>query len=208
MEFRRKYKKRETLRTIAKNRIITEELKKKISESKKKYNSSDYGKNSVKYRYYQNEVNVSNEKEKIISLLEKSKNENLTSAESEFLSEFWEKCKKERQEKRKLARKKEKYIFTKEHKKHLSDSRLGKKASLETKEKMSKMRKGRGNSRYIPNKIDMLDLNGNTIKHFNDCIEAVEFIKENINPKANSSEIFIACRTNRIRYNYKWKMIN
>lgn len=201
-------KKREALRAIAKNRIITEELKKKISESKKKYNSSDYGKNSVKYRYYQNEVNVSNEKEKIISLLEKSKNENLTSAESEFLSEFWGKCKKERQEKRKLARKKEKYIFTKEHKKHLSDSRLGKKASLETKEKMSKMRKGRGNSRYIPNKIDMLDLNGNTIKHFNDCIEAVEFIKENINPKANSSEIFIACRTNRIRYNYKWKMIN
>ncbi len=103
--------------------------------------------------------------------------------------------------------KKEKYIFTEEHKKHLSESKRGKKATLETREKMSKMRSGRGNPRYIPNDIEMLDLDGNIIKHFNDCIEAVEFLKNNVNPKANGREIFVACRTGKIRYNYKWKMI-
>lgn len=199
--------KREKLRNIVKNRIVTEEIRKKISDAKKKYNSSDYGRNSIKYRHYLKEVNESTEKEKIITLLEKSKNEKLTDIESNFLFEFWDKCKKERIKERKLARKKEKYIFTEEHKKHLSESKRGKKATLETREKMSKMRSGRGNPRYIPNDIEMLDLDGNIIKHFNDCIEAVEFLKNNVNPKANGREIFVACRTGKIRYNYKWKMI-
>lgn len=201
--------KREKIKNAAKKRIITEEIKKKISNGLKKYHSSDYGKNINKYKYYTNEINNSSYKEKINNLIEKSKKENLSNEENVFLSNFWEKCKNERLKKRLLLKKslKEKYIFTDAHKKHLSEAKKGKKLSTQTKEKMAQTKAGRKNPRYIPNKIQMLNINEELIKTFNDCIEAVEFVRINVNPKANGREIFVACRENKIRYNHKWKMI-
>ena len=201
--------KREKLRVAGKNKIITDDFRKKISERRKEFNSSDYGKNINRYRYYISEVNSSENKEKINELIEKSKKEGLLKEENEFLFNFWNFCKKERLKKRLSLKKvlKEKYIFTEEHKKHLSESKKGKKLSIKTKEKMSQNRIGRKNPRYIPNKIQMLDINEKIIKVFSDCIEAVDFVKNNINPKASSAEIFIACRKNKIRYNHKWKMV-
>lgn len=98
-------------------------------------------------------------------------------------------------------------IKTPEHCKKISESKKGKKLNEETKRKFSEQRKGRGNSRYISNKIEMYDLQMNLVKIFNDCIEAVEFIIDNINNKASTSEIFVACRTGKTRYKHKWKMI-
>ena len=201
--------KRQTLRKLGKNKIITDELRKKISDGRKKFNNSDYGKNINRYRYYTLEVENSEYKEKINYLIEKSKKEKLLKEENEFLSNFWDFCKKNRLKNRLSFKKslKEKYIFTEEHKKHLSDSKKGKKLSFQAKEKMSQSKTGRKNPRYIPNKIQMLNTNEDVIKTFNDCIEAVEFVRKNINEKATSTEIFIACRKNKIRYNHKWKMI-
>ena len=96
---------------------------------------------------------------------------------------------------------------TSEHCRKISESKKGKKLKDETKQKFSQQRRGRGNSRYIPNKIEMYDLQMNLLNIFNDGIEAVEFIINNINAKANTSEIFVACRTGKTRYKHKWKMI-
>ena len=98
-------------------------------------------------------------------------------------------------------------VKTLEHCKKISESKKGKKLDEETKQKFSEQRKGRGNSRYIPNRIEMYDLQMNLVKTFNDCIAAVEFIIDNINNKASTSEIFVACRTGKTRYKHKWKMV-
>ena len=111
-------------------------------------------------------------------------------------------------DKKELLRKnKEKYVMTDEHKKHISESKIGKKASEETKKKFSEMRSGRKNSNYCSNKIEMYDLNWVFIREFIDCIDACEYIKKNVNEKATTKEIFVACRTGKTRYNYKWKKV-
>lgn len=98
-------------------------------------------------------------------------------------------------------------IKTIEHCKKISDSKKGKKMKEETKQKMSEKKKGRNNSKYIPNKIEMYDLNMNLLHIFNDGIDALSYVKKNINNKANTSEIFVACRSGKTRYNHKWKML-
>ena len=47
----------------------------------------------------------------------------------------------------------------------------------------------------------------NLIHTFNDGIEALEYVIKNINSKASTSEIFVACRSGKTRYKHKWKMI-
>ena len=51
----------------------------------------------------------------------------------------------------------------------------------------------------------MYDENWVLQETFVDGISACEFIKEAINPKANTREIFVACRTGKTRYKHKWK---
>lgn len=97
---------------------------------------------------------------------------------------------------------------TEEHKEKLRLSRIGKKATLETRKKMSEKTKGQNNPKYVSGKIEMYDIEGNLLQTFNDGIEACAFIKENVNKKAISHEIFFACKTGRIRYGYKWKKID
>ena len=95
---------------------------------------------------------------------------------------------------------------SKEEIEHNRLAHIGLKASDETKKKMSEARSGRKNPRYIDNEIEMYDLEWNLMGVFSDAIEASDYIVRNVNKKANTSEIFIACRTGKTRYGHKWKM--
>ena len=85
-------------------------------------------------------------------------------------------------------------------------SHIGTKASDETRMKMSNQRQGRNNSRYISNEIEMYDTEWNFIRIFFDAIDAKDYIVSNVNEKATTNEIFVACRTGKTRYGHKWKM--
>lgn len=94
---------------------------------------------------------------------------------------------------------------SKEHCLKISMGRKGKKASEETRRKFSMQRCGRNNANYCNKKVNMYDENWVLQETFVDGISACEFIKEAINQKANTREIFVACRTGRTRYKHKWK---
>lgn len=190
---------------IMKNKPKTNETREKLSQIvKKRFSDKNYKlKNNLKY--YQKEINELDNSEEINNILNKN---TFSTDEYVLLNNFLLKFKQKRLEKRIESKKikKVKYIFTEEHKRKISESRKGKKASLETRKKYSEQRKGRNNSNYCNDTIYMLNPSTNEqIKEFYDCIEAVDFIRNNINSKATSSEIFIACRTGRIRYLHKWR---
>lgn len=95
---------------------------------------------------------------------------------------------------------------SKEEIEHNRLAHIGLKASDEAKKKMSEAHSGRKNPRYISNEIEMYDVEWNLIDVFSDAIDAKDFIVKNVNEKAKTEEIFIACRTGKTRYGHKWKM--
>ena len=202
-------KKREKLREIAKNRVISNETRKKISETRKKFTKTDLYFLKKHFLYYKQDIIDNNLLEYFNQCVLDATINNLKTCDKDFFDMFFSEIKKKRiREKRELLKiNKKKYIMTEEHKKHISEGKRGKKLSEEIKKKFSEMKKGRKNSNYCPNKIEMYDLNWNFIREFIDCIDACEYIKNNINKKATTKEIFVACRTGRTRYNYKWKKI-
>ena len=188
-----------------KNKPRPNETKEKLSQIvKKRFSDKNYKlKNNLKY-YKKDLEELYNFKE-ICDVLNK---DDYSNEEYDFLKEILLFLKAKRAEKRIEKKKKDKvkYIFTEEHKRKISESRKGTKASQETKLLFSKQRKGRNNSNYCNDTIFMIDpLSNEILKEFYDCIEATNFVKNNINPKARSSEIFQACRNGVIRYQHKWK---
>lgn len=190
---------------IMKNKGRTNETKEKISQiAKKRFSDKNYRlKNNLKY--YQKEIDELYHSKEIYNILNKDV---YSTEEYDFLREILDNFKKKRAEKRVENKKKEKvkYIFTEEHKRKISESRKGIKAKNETKILFSEQRKGRNNSNYCNDTIFMINpLTNEIVKEFYDCIEATNFVKNNINHKARGSEIFQACRKGVVRYQYKWK---
>lgn len=194
--------KRKSISEAMRNRIITNEIRKKISDGKIRYYNSQYGRNFTRYTHYVKEVSLSPDKDKIIDMLEKARYNLLSDDEMSFLTNFWDECKYNRKRNKK---EKTKYVFTEEHRNNLSKSKIGKKLTDSTKAKMSEKRKGRMNSRYRDDIIYMCDGNFVNIREFKDAIEARDYIVSTSNSKATTSEIFVACRTGKTRYGYKWK---
>lgn len=204
------YEQRKKMSELMSGRKVSNEMKDKLSKiSKKRFENKNFMLKHKLTSYYF-EINNHVEYDYIIKLLKK---DSYTNEEYIYLQNLLESFKIKREEIKKLLKVindkyKEKYVFTDEHKKNLSESKKGWKPEQWLREQWSKNRSGRGNSRYCNDTILMLDIKSNDIiKEFYDCIEAVEYVKENINEKANGGEIFVACRENRIRYNHKWKQI-
>ena len=199
---------RKKMSELMKNREISDEFKKKLSIlGKKRFENRDFKIKHLLISYYY-EINKSIYCEYINELLKKK---TFTDKEYFFLKELIEKFKNKRIEDKKISQAidkkyKEKYSFTEEHRRKISEARKGCTISEEVKEKMSKQKCGRNNSNYCNDTIFMLDaITNEIIKEFYDCIDAIEYVKENINKKATTKEIFVACRKNKIRYNHKWR---
>lgn len=105
----------------------------------------------------------------------------------------------------KKQKEKENIYLVKNIKKNISESKKGKKATEETKLKFSEQRRGRKNSNYSNDIIKMYDFEYNFLMEFKDCIEACEYVRNNINQKVRTSDIFAACKNGKTRYGYKWK---
>jgi len=202
-------KKRENIRLAQTNRIVSEETRKKISNTKKEKANTDVYFLTKYFLYYENEILEKGLLDFYNKCLEEAKNNSLSVEDRKFFEDFFQKTRKERERKRyyEKIKDKPKYVFTEEHKKHLSESKKGRKLSEGTKKKFSEMRRGRGNSNYCSDKIEMYDEKWNYITTFKDCIEACDYIKNTVNQKAKTSEIFVATRTGRTRFNHKWKRI-
>nr|MBP3680736.1 hypothetical protein [Clostridia bacterium] len=195
---------------LMKNKTMTDFSKEKLSKMAKKRFENKFFKIKHILTSYFYEINRSVYCDYINTLLNM---ETFSNEDYIFLQELIERFKIKRKEDKKISeaiskKYKDKYIFTNEHKKNLSNAKKGWKPTEKLKEKWSKQRSGRNNSHYCNDTILMLDAKtNNVIKEFYDCIEAIDYVKEHINLKAKSGEIFIACRENKIRYNHKWKQI-
>lgn len=200
-------KKREIIRKTMKERVHTEEERKKISETKKEYYKSDYGILKKYSLYYKEDLVDNNLYDFYNKCLEEAKSNTLLESNKDFFICFFKKIKKERRLKRYIESKKEnkKYVFTNEHKKRISESKKGKKASEEVKKKFSELRSGRKNPKYSDDIIKMYDLDFNFLIEFKDCIDACDYVKKYINDKARTSDIFTACKYNKTRYGYRWQ---
>lgn len=205
---------REKMSSIQKGRKMTNEQKEKLSKAKKIYFDKTILRINQKIKYYGDDFLQDENFEKVKKILENGKIRLLNDDEKSFIETvFLNIADKRKKRKRDLAmerkneekRKRKKYVFTDEHKKHLSESMKGRKLSNERKKKCSERMTGRGNVRYIPKQIDMLDMDGKVLSTFKDCIDVIDYLKKNVNEKASNGEIFIACRTGKTRYGHKWR---
>lgn len=200
-------KHKEKLRELKTGREVSEETRNKISQKAKERWEKEYNE-------YWTEERRMEIKEHMLKIRELSNMPESRKKASEKIKEYYRTHqhpnagkKLTEETKLKISISNKGKLKTPEHCRKISESKKGKKLKEETKQKFSEQRKGRGNSRYIPNKIEMYDLNMNLIHTFNDGIEALEYVIKNINSKASTSEIFVACRSGKTRYKHKWKMI-
>lgn len=195
---------REKIRKARTGIKLSEETKQKLSKIKKeqwkikgkKYISED-GLNKLKQIGKEkklSEINKDKLKQGLKKYIEINGNPNSGKKRSE-------------ETKNKISKKLKGIIRTEETKNKISISKKGTKIDEKYNKIRSQKIKGRNNPNYKPNNIEMYDLNNNLIHTFDDCINAVEFVKNNINNKCRSSEIFVACKQNKIRYGHKWKML-
>jgi len=186
-------KKKDMLAKIMKKRTISQEERKKMSDSQK---------NRFLKIFLQNieDKNFSS----AFSYARTHKNNDLVKKifleNEEFREFFYQKTHKSGPRKKfKMPPR------TSEHCLKISMSKRGKKASEETRRKFSEQRRGRNNANYCEKKVNMYDENWVLKEAFSDGISACEYIKKTLNPKANTREIFVACRTGKTRYKHKWK---
>ena len=185
--------KKNMLAKVMKNRIRSQEERKKMSDSQR----NRFLKKFLQNLEYKNFISA-------FSYARNHKNDDLVkkifAENEEFRIFFYEKTHKTGPRKKfKMPPR------TREHCLKISMSKKGKKASEETRRKLSEQRQGRNNANYCNKKVSMYDENWVLQETFPDGISACEYIKKELNPKASTSEIFVACRTGKSRYKHKWR---